>query len=47
MELTAQVARFYHWSPADVDALTVPRLIWWIEQANAMLEREARARRVR
>jgi hypothetical protein len=44
LDLTAQLARFYHWSPDDVEALTMPRLKEWIEAANKMLDAEARAR---
>lgn len=41
----AQVARFYQWSEADAESLTISRMLFWRDQANAMLDREARTRR--
>lgn len=41
----AQAARFFHWSPAEAASLTITDLLWWRDQANAMLAREDEARR--
>jgi hypothetical protein len=43
--LTAQIARFYHWPPESIDAFTVERLEFFVDQANRMIAAEAKARR--
>ena len=44
MELGAQLARFFRWTPATVWELTGTEMLWWCDQANDMAAKEAKAR---
>lgn len=36
--MLVRVARFYGWSPADVEAMTWRRLLWWDVQADRYVQ---------
>jgi hypothetical protein len=38
--LIALLAHFWHWSPQDAWGLTGSQIVWWLDQTNAIIERE-------
>jgi hypothetical protein len=40
--LTADLARFWHWGPVEAFELTGTQLMWWLDQANRIAQREQR-----
>jgi hypothetical protein len=38
----SQLARFFHWGPRATEDMTSVELLWWTDQANQMLAKEAR-----
>jgi hypothetical protein len=38
--LIADLAHWWHWSPAEAFDMTGSELMWWLEQANRIAERE-------
>jgi hypothetical protein len=39
-ELTADLARFWHWQPSEAWGITGTELLWWLDQANRIIARE-------